>query len=179
MKKIKNGFTLIEVVVSIALLVLVFGGLIGVMILSQETKINTKNNLIANNLAQEGIDLVRFIRDQHYDNGDPDVFANIYNSNGTPYSFTIMSESDGDITITPFSGGTVKNSETLKISNHRYIYTSTDPAAITTPFRRLITTTYYSGATPPYLAITSEVNWQSDNKQNTITINDELTDWRP
>jgi len=179
MEKIKNGFTLIEVVVSIALLVLVFGGLIGVMILGQETKISTKNNLIANNLAQEGIDLVRFIRDQHYDNDDSDVFANIYDNSGTPYSFTIMSESDGDITVTPFSGDTVKNSEVLKISGHRYMYTSTDPSAVTTPFRRLITTTYNSAGTPPYLTIKSEVNWQTDNKQNTVTIYDELIDWRP
>jgi prepilin-type N-terminal cleavage/methylation domain-containing protein len=179
MRRIKNGFTLIEVVVSMALLVLVFTGLIGVMILSQETKINSKNNLIASSLAQEGIDLIRFVRDQHYDNDDSDVFANIYDISGAPYSFTIMSDASGAITITPFTSGIVRDSEALKISNHRYIYTSVDPLAVTTPFRRLITTTYYPAASPPYLAVRSEVNWRSDNKQNTITVNDELTDWRP
>lgn len=178
MKKIKNGFTLIEVVVSMALLVLVFGGLIGVMILSQETKISTKNNLIANNLAQEGIDLVRFIRDRNYDNGVVDVFTGIYDDGEAPYSFTIMTDSDGLISVTLFDGGSVKNSEVLKIFNHRYMY-ETDLAAIPTPFRRVITTTYNARATPPYLAVKSEVYWQSDNKQNTITIYDELTDWRP
>jgi prepilin-type N-terminal cleavage/methylation domain-containing protein len=178
MKKINKGFTLIEVVVSMALLILVFGGLIGVMILSQETKISTKNNLIANNLAQEGIDLVRFIRDQNYNNKEEDVFLGIYTNDGKPYSFTIMTDSGGLITIDAFSDGSVKNSDALKIFNHRYIYTA-DLTAINTPFRRLITTTYNAGATPPHLAVKSEVYWQSDNKQNTITIQDELTDWRP
>lgn len=182
MKKIKKGFTLIEVVVSMALLVLVFGGLIGVLILGQEAKINLKNNLIAGNLAQEGIDLVRFIRDQNYDNDakqDSEVFATISGDGDTPYSFTIMSKSDGEITVTPYSGGSVKNSEDLKISNHRYMYTTTDLVAIPTPFRRVITTTYNAGATPPHLAVKSEVYWQSDNKQNTVTVYDELTNWRP
>lgn len=177
MKKIKNGFTLIEVVVSMALLVLVFGGLIGVMILSQETKISTKNNLIANNLAQEGIDLVRFIRDQHYDNNVDDVFTGMYVNPGEPFTFTIMSDVNSAITITTVSGN-VKNTDALKIFDHRYIYIA-DLTAINTPFRRLITTTYNDLATPPHLAVKSEVYWQSDNKQNTITIYDELTDWRP
>ncbi len=176
MKKIKNGFTLIEVVVSMALLVLVFGGLIGVMILSQETKISTKNNLIANNLAQEGIDLVRFIRDRNY-NDRVGVFTGLYENPEEPFSFTIMSDVTGAIAITEVSGN-VKNSDALKIFNHRYMYTE-DLTAINTPFRRLITTTYNAGATPPHLAVKSEVYWQSDNKQNTITIQDELTDWRP
>ena len=117
MKKIKKGFTLIEVVVSMALLVLVFGGLIGVLILGQEAKINLKNNLIAGNLAQEGIDLVRFIRDQNYDNDakqDSEVFATISGDGDTPYSFTIMSKSDGEITVTPYSGGSVKILRILK-----------------------------------------------------------------
>lgn len=185
MKKNKNGFTLVEVVVSMSLLVLVFGGLIGVLILGQEAKINLKNNLIAGNLAQEGIDLVRFIRDQNYDNDDnnlhddSEVFATISGDGDTPYSFTIMTDSDGAITVTPFSGGSVKNSEDLKISSHRYMYTTTDLAAIPTPFRRVITTTYNAGATPPHLAVKSEVYWQSDNKQNTVTVYDELTNWRP
>lgn len=176
MKKIKNGFTLIEVVVSMALLVLVFGGLIGVMILSQETKISTKNNLIANNLAQEGIDLVRFIRDRNY-NDRVGVFTGLYENPEEPFSFTIMSDVTGAIAITEVSGN-VKNSDALKIFNHRYMYTE-DLTAINTPFRRLITTTYNAEATPPHLAVKSEVYWQSDNKQNTITIQDELTDWRP
>lgn len=185
MKKNKNGFTLVEVVVSMSLLVLVFGGLIGVLILGQEAKINLKNNLIAGNLAQEGVDLVRFIRDQNYDNDgdnlheDSEVFATIYDDSGTAYSFTIMSNSTGEITVTPYSGGSVKNSEPLMISSHRYMYTTVDPLAIATPFRRVITTKYYSEAIPPYLAVKSEVYWQSDNKQNTVTMYDELTNWRP
>jgi prepilin-type N-terminal cleavage/methylation domain-containing protein len=181
MKNSRSGFTLIEVVVSMALLVLVLSGLIGVMLVSQETKVSTKNNLIATNLAQEGIDLVRFIRDQHYYNGDTDIFADIYEGSGDPeevYRFTITTDKDGAIKTNVFSEGAVKDSDTLEIFEHRYLY-SDDDAAIQTPFRRLITTTYDSAGSPPSLKVISEVYWQSDSKQNTITANDELTDWRP
>lgn len=179
MKKNLQGFTLIEVVVSMALLVLVFGGLIGVMLLSQETKVSSKNNLIASNLAQEGINLVRFIRDQHYNNGDPNVFDTIYDVTGTPYKFTISTDVSGALLLTPVSSDTtVKTSSILKVFNHRYVY-SVDPVAVSTPFRRLITTTYYPAAIPPYLAVKSEVFWSSDSKQNTLTFNDDLTDWHP
>ncbi len=173
MKKHHHGFTLLEVTVAIALIVIAFGGLMGILIVSQDAKVNTKYDLIAENLAKEGLELVRFKRDQNYNNSLP-AFTGIYDPSGTPYPFTI----DSSLTITPVATTTtVKTSSLLKIFNSQYGYSS-DPNATTSVFRRLITTTYNPGATPEYIKVQVEVAWQSDNKQKIVTLEDELTDWR-
>lgn len=177
MKFARGGFTLIEVTVAMALLVIAFGGLITVLILSQEAKTNIKYDMIGQYLAKEGIELVHFKRDKNYDDYPTvlDAFANIYDPAGTPYGFTI----DPSLTVTAAAPGTTAKTVTpLKIFNSEYGY-STNPAAVTTNFRRLITTTYYPAATPPYLKVRVEVSWQGDTKQKIITLEDELTDWRP
>lgn len=174
MKKNQLGFTLIEVTVAIALLVIAFGGLISVLLISQDAKINIKYDVIAENLAKEGLELTRFKRDQNYNNS-LSAFTDIYDVSGNPYRFTI----DSSLAIIPVSSTTtVKTSTPLKLFNFQYGYSS-DPNATTTVFRRLVTTTYYPSATPQYIKVQVEVSWQSDNKQKIITIEDELTDWRP
>lgn len=177
MKFARAGFTLIEVTVAMSLIVIAFGGLITVLILSQEAKTNIKYDMVGQYLAKEGLELVRFKRDKNYDDYPAvlDAFSSIYNASGTPYSFTI----DPSLTIVAAAPGTtVKTVTPLKIFNSEYGY-STNPAAVTTNFRRLITTTYYPAATPPYLQVNVEVSWQGDTKQKIITLQDELTDWRP
>ena len=182
MNERSNGFTLLEVVVAMALLVMAFGGLIGLLILTQESKVNGKNNMIATYLAQEGLDIVRSVRDENYAEGplsDPqpvDVFKEIFDDTGAPYSFTIDYTGDTSIAVQP-TGMAVKNSPPLTLFNNFFMY-SADPVATSTIFHRLITTTYYPSAVPPYLEVTSQVYWQFDNKQNTVTLKDELTAWR-
>ncbi|MFA6514629.1 MAG: type II secretion system protein [Patescibacteria group bacterium] len=72
-KKIQNkpGFTLIEI---IAVLFIVSLGLVGVLSLIiqniQGQNLN-KNNIIAYQLAQEGVEFVRKVRDTNWNNNDP------------------------------------------------------------------------------------------------------------
>ncbi len=70
-KKIKNGFTLIEVITAIFVLTL---GSLGIMVLIDKNLISgsqTKSKLIASYLAQEGIEIVRSIRDSNWINKNP------------------------------------------------------------------------------------------------------------
>lgn len=182
MKATPNGFTLLEVVVAMALLVMAFGGLIGLLILTQESKVSGKNNMVATYLAQEGLDIVRSVRDQNYAEGPvsnpqpADIFSEIFDNSGTPYSFTIDYTGDTSIVVLP-TGTPVKSSPSLTLFNNFFMYSS-DPIATPTIFHRLITTTYYPSAVPPYLEVVSQVYWQFDNRQNTVTLKDELTAWR-
>lgn len=190
MKKFSDGFTLVEVTIAMALLVMAFGGLMGLLTLTQEAKVNVKNNATAFYLAQEGVDLVRMIRDENYVetpaiNPSPaDVFDQIFDISGVPYSFTVDYRGQSSLT-TVAAGTTVKTTTPLSLTKYNSTSPSTvfysyaaDPLAQPTIFRRLITTTYFPAATPPYLQVTSEVFWQFDNKRNTVTVQDELTAWR-
>lgn len=65
----KNGFTLIEVIVSIGIISLVLVGVMLSISLSLSSAARVKNNLIAANLAQEGLEIVRNIRDKDWHSG--------------------------------------------------------------------------------------------------------------
>jgi len=174
MKNWRSGFTLIEVTIAMALIVLAFGGLMTVFLLSEDVKTAVKYDMIAQNLAKEGLELVRFKRDKNYNDGFPapvDGFTGIYDNTGTPYLFTI----DSNLTVTGVPvGTTVQTSPTLKIYQSAYGY---DPSGTNTVFKRLITTTYDKSSTPPILKIEVQVLWQSDNRQKVLTVQEELTDW--
>lgn len=179
MKHSSAGFTLIEVTVAIALVVLVFGGLMTILLLSQDVKQVIRYDLIAQNLAKEGLELTRYKRDKNYNDAYPgvaDPFTDMYDldSGSEIYSFII----DTNLNITPVATGvTVMSSPPLKIFGSEYGY-STDPNAVSTVFRRLITTTYDPSATPPTLKVLVEVYWESDTKKKIISVEEELTDWR-
>ena len=66
-----KGFTLIEVIVSIGILSLVSVGAMFAISLSLASAARIQNNLIAANLAQEGLEIIRGIRDRdwHLGNG--------------------------------------------------------------------------------------------------------------
>ncbi|OHB24271.1 MAG: hypothetical protein A3F96_00155 [Parcubacteria group bacterium RIFCSPLOWO2_12_FULL_40_10] len=66
----RKGFTLIEVIVSVSLLSLVAVGSMFAITLSLKSAARIKNNLIAANLAQEGMEVVRNIRDKDWHLGN-------------------------------------------------------------------------------------------------------------
>lgn len=64
-----RGFTLIEVIVSVAIISLVSVSAMYAISLSLSSAVRIKNNLIAANLAQEGLEIVRNIRDNDRHSG--------------------------------------------------------------------------------------------------------------
>lgn len=167
-----RGFTLIEVAVAMALVTMTFGGVMSLIIISRESSINGKNNLIAGYLAAEGLELVRSLRDDNYSAGE-DVFESISDLDGE-YVFTI------DYLKSPTTqseGLAVAAAPVLNLLDGHYTY-STDTGYKPTIFRRLVTTVYHDDAIPPYLTVTSSVFWKQDTKQHTETVTSQLTDWQ-
>lgn len=173
----KQGFTLLEVVVAIGLLILVFGSVVSLAILTREAEQASKNNLIATYLAQEAQSLVRYQRDKNYlDTGTPftslvseEVDNSVYNFL-IDYNGTILSSAIADVTSADLAP--------LKINNTSYYDHS--EVGLDTIFKRLVTTTYHvaAGLLPAYIDVKVEVYWKSDTKSNTYTLNSQLTDWR-
>lgn len=168
----KKGFTLLEVVISLGLLIMVFGGVTGLAILSAEAERSSKNNLIAAYLAKEGQELVRYKRDLNYIQTISPFDSIAIETDNTAYNFTI----DYDLTIASVANPDVKLAPALEIVNDFY-----DNADGTdTIFKRLVTTTYHqaSGLLPARVDVLVEVYWKQDNKSNTYSLSSELTDWR-
>lgn len=172
-RQTEKGFTLLEVAVALGLLIMVFGSVISLAILTRESEQASKNNLIAAYLAKEGQELVRYQRDKNYLDG-ASAFANISTeTDGIDYNFEI----DYTGTINPAASANVTMVHQLNINNNFYENTSD---GITTIFKRLVTTTYHiaAGPLPPYIDVKVEVYWKSDTKKNTYTLTSQLTDWR-
>ncbi len=168
-----KGFTLLEVVVSIGLLILVFGGVTSLAILASEAERSSKNNLIAAYLAKEGQDLVRYKRDLNYILDPLAPFADIATiTDGAIYYFKI----NYDLTLTSTTDSDVRNAEVLDSLNNFYAQGS----GVDTIFRRLVTTTYYDATEdyPARINVLVQVSWKEDTRQNTYSLTSELTDWR-
>ncbi len=163
---------MLEVVVAIGLLIMVFGGVTSLAILSAEAERSSKNNLIAAYLAKEGQDLVRNKRDANYIADLSPFFSLAIETDATDYNFTI----DYDLTIASSATAVVSEVAPLEIVSDLYSQASgTD-----TIFRRLVTTTYHDATEdyPARIDVLVEVYWREDTRQNTYSLTSELTDWR-
>ncbi|MFA5024004.1 MAG: type II secretion system protein [Patescibacteria group bacterium] len=68
--KIKPGFTLIEVITVLFIISLALVGVLTLIVQSIQSQSLNKNNLIAYQLAQEGIELIRKTRDSNWRQGE-------------------------------------------------------------------------------------------------------------
>jgi len=71
------GFTLIEIMVVVSIVTIAFVSIIGLVQKAIILYYNNKNVMIANNLAQEGLELVRFVRDDNW--MTPETYSVPYN----------------------------------------------------------------------------------------------------
>lgn len=65
-KNNKSGFSIIEVVIALGIITVGMFGMLLLFVQNMQVRNYTKNKLVASMLAQEGIELVRNIRDQNW-----------------------------------------------------------------------------------------------------------------
>jgi len=167
-KKYNNsGFSITEVVISIFIITI---GLVGVLsLVNQNIKAQfiNKNNLIASQLAQEGLELVRNIRDKNWlDPANPWTFDIIANPDGNKI-YTI--EYDGDINEVT---GIDDQAAELKITGGYYDHRSGDDSI----FRRIITTTNDFAAS--LTNVSCIVQWTDRTGTYQYVADTILYDWR-
>jgi len=155
-----SGFTLLEVIISVFVLSIGTLSVVGLISSGLQVASVTKKAVIAANLAQEGIEVVRGIRDgnwiqiESYDNGLP------------------AGDSCADYNSTELINPCLGNATTIYWDGAKYSHNS---AGEPTDFTRTIN---IANATDPedlpYLRVQSIVDW--DSRQ--ITVEDHLYDWR-
>lgn len=161
MKKNK-GSTLIEALVALVILSLGLIPALSIVLVANSLSSSIRNNLIAANLAQEGIEVVRAIRDHNWFSGLSFDFGFADGTYRVEWNSGFLTPESGD--------------SLLKIdSQGLYNYSS---GVDTTFSRRLLITKVDPGGCNCELKIVSEVRWMEKNRIRTISVESHLFNWR-
>ena len=157
--KLSKGFTLIEALVSLVLLTIALGPALVLSSNISSTASVIQNNLIVANLSQEGLEVIRALRDANWYGGlsfDTGLIDGIYRIDWNSNSLISLG----------------KGNPPLKINNGLYNYSSgTD-----TIFKRTVTITKINSEE---LRIISEVSWtERGERVRSVKAESHLFDWK-
>jgi len=163
--KNKNGFSILEVVVAMAIISTGLLGVSSLVIQNFQAQSVNRDYLIASMLAQEGLELVRNIRDSNWYNGSVNWYDGIYDNNDVDFTIDYDDTSD-------FSVDGINNSDArLKLNGGFY---SHDAGGTDTPFYRLIKTSVNGDA----LTATSTVQWSERGRVHSYIAETVLYNWK-
>lgn len=162
--KKQSGFSIMEIVVAIFIITM---GLVGVLsLINQNIQVEyiNKNNLIASQLAQEGLELVRNIRDNNW------LAGSVWNYNIAPGSYIV--DYTGYISsVSGIEGAKLQRRNDVGEEGY-YWHNSGDPDTL---FSRLITITQPS---PELLNVFCLVQWQDRGQTYQYAADTVLYNWR-
>lgn len=159
------GLTLIEALVT--LVVLSFGLIPSLAILSSSTRISTliKNNLIAANLAQEGVEIIRSLRDSNW-------FANLPFDNGLVGEWRVEWNTNWSSNLPQAIG----SHPYLKFDPNTGTYNYSTGAD--TSFKRSVTVTKVVHPCDCELKVVSKVEWIRYGTVRTQEVESHLFNWK-
>ena len=156
-----GGFTLVEALVAISVLTAAMTPLFAQVQASLRLSRTINQNLTASMLAQEGIELVRGIRDDNWFQGNP------YDQDLTGCAGGCHLQYDDDV----LSSGAGPQLELDPSGRYRY------GGGIQTPYTREIIITTESDGTTDFLRVTSTVTWDVRSNTRQVVVEDFLFDW--
>jgi hypothetical protein len=176
----KNGFTLIEVLALIAILLLGLVGILAATTFTYRSLGSSEDVLTASLLAQEGLEIVRNVRDNNRISGQP-FNANMVDNTDYRVSYESTALKPANANAFLYQANTT--------GLYGYLIAdggNLDPATSTiTKFRRTVHINFATdtdltgpGGSPNYLNVTSTVSWGSSANQSS-TLSTFLYDWRP
>jgi Tfp pilus assembly protein PilV len=180
MKKIISnikGLTLMETTISLGILMFGVMATITLMLATFNSVQVSEQEIVVVNLAREGIEIVRGIRNSENSNLTSDV--NIFDGSYDNASFIL--DSDDTNSSTSFNANNVSTAASISecsscalyLDNGKY---SHDPVGTATAYKRMIT--IEEGDIANEKRIISEVSWTTKSKTHTYTLEAYLTDWQ-
>lgn len=166
--KHNNGFSILEITISIFIISMAFIALLSLTGQNIQAQNTNKNSLIASQLAQEGLELVRNARDTNWKN-HLSYYENIYDDAGDN---TFSIDYNG---TTNFSPDSINDNNAKIYINASGYYDHIDSGSAT-PFRRLVTTA--TTDKDEYLEVECKVKWNERGKDNEYTAKTLLYAWR-
>ncbi|MDP3988757.1 MAG: type II secretion system protein [bacterium] len=191
-KRKSRGFTLLETMVAISILLTALGGPFVVTQVGLRTARKASQELVASNLAQEGIEYIRYIRDTNpFMNkswltllqGSPNdcvadlesdnaktcvvdaIQNNIYDSPDSQFACVLA----GDVFSCPFIR--------FNADSGFYGYEDNDDETIYHRAVHMKISRMHNGD-PVEVQVVSEVGWEDQGDKRTIRIEEYITDWR-
>lgn len=156
-----GGFTLVEALVAIAILITAVVGPISLIGDATHKLYYSRDRLIALNLAQEGIEVVRQKRDSNM------LSAGIWDVGIGAGNYTISATSSAPI------GSTTETTPQPVYMDSYGFYTQNGGTA--TQFKRIVNTT--GGGATPELKASSTVTWATGGQSGTVTVSEYLFKW--
>lgn len=159
LNKSESGFTLTEALVALVILTIAILPALYTSQLAVNISASIRNSLVAANLSQEGIEVIRAMRDANWLNSVPF-------DQGLVGTWRVEWNSDTPIDT---SGSGNPN---LKINNGIYNYT---PSGTDTPFKRTITVTKINSGD---LRLVVNVSWTERGRDKSVQLESHLFDWK-
>ncbi len=160
----KKGFSLAEVVIALGILSFGLIGISSLLLQNMQVENLTKNYVVASMLAQEGVELVRNIRDENW------VLYQDWLDDIPGGNFAIDYRGRSSINITPNNLGDTGTRLYLDGAN----FYSHDTSLLSTPFYRLITVEIFA----EYILVKSDVMWKGRFGERHYIIETTLFNWR-
>ena len=176
-----KGFTLIETMVAVSLLVIAIAGPMSLAAQSLSAAFYARDQMTSFHLAQEAVEAVRFVRDGNILTNNAagsavvDLFAGIPDTTGRPFTVDIRYD-DPSQSMKLCNGPCDPLSYDTDTSLFGYGVGSGWQA---TRFTRSVWVTAVNGSIDEF-KVTSEVRWRSGAfQERTVTINENLYRWLP
>ena len=167
-RKNNKGFSIVEAVVAIYIITMGLIGVLTLVIKNIQVKYINTNMLVASQLAQEGLELVRNIRDTNWLD-ENDWYDSIYNQDPATgdylnYTYTITFKSVIDDSVN------IIDNARMTMDGNFYSHGLGAPSS----FYRLITVS--DGG--EFLVVESQVRWQTSKGNHDYIAETYLYDWR-
>jgi len=164
----EGGFSLMEVLVAIFIVLTSLVGIMSLLGSINASSSTSSSRLIAANLAQEGIEVAKSIRDLNFNvvNGWNDWYDSV-----TGVSEYLVQYND--ITFRPWQDVPLKYDAATGLYGY--------DAGVDTPFaykRKIILTKNPSGADENEIKVEAILTWSEHNRPQTLTVEDRLWNWR-
>ena len=162
-KKIGQGFSLVEVVVILFIMSLGLVGILSLIVQNIQSQNYNKNNLVAYQLAQEGVELIRKVRDTNWREGlayDDKLVSGQYTmdyQDSTPQAYNPAAP------------------ESARLRQDYSNFYTHQLAATTTPFSRIITIQTLDDHS---FQVEASVRWADHGRNYSYDLDTVLYNWR-
>jgi len=162
-KKQKNGFSILEIITAIFIIVTGLVGIMSLVIQNIQIQYINKNNLIASQLAQEGLELIRNKRDNNWLNGidwNDDLTAGYYINDYTRDINNVSGMEEARLQLKDDAG------------EELYLHDTDEPDS---NFSRLITITE---SDTEHINVSCRIEWQDRGNTYNYVADTVLYNWR-
>jgi len=174
-KNINNsGFSIIEIIAVLAIIAIGFIGVMSLAVLNNRVEYTNKNTLIAAHLAQEGLELVRNLRDDNFLNPGVNWYSGFalkdaYSTSTIYYAYSNLKIATTSVT------GINDPLAILKIdASGFYVHSGTGTSTI---FSRIVVTKN-NDSTASSTNVMCLVGWNDHGKKNSYQADTVLWNWR-